>query len=267
MSGAKLSKFSRICLAGAALLFTASMLVSDNQALAQEQQGQLLLVEDCTVKPSRGGEFEKAIKEIIALATEHNFKYYWYAWSGEFHYYFAIPVENYSDVENYYLAFSELEQKIGEEKFQAWYKRAAYNCESWRYLLRRHQPELSYSPANPRLQPGEGNFLQWQSLYVIPGKERDCQAALKQWLALCKEKNISDGYEVYIDEIGQDAPYYGLAARARNVVDLHNQQVNIWELFGEDGRSLQQKTLSLLRKYEEINAWYRPELSYTPPEE
>lgn len=249
----------------AALL--AAACVSVSVAQETEQQGQLWLVEDCTVKPSRAGEFEETLKEIIAQATEHNFKYYWYTWSGEVHYYFAMPVENYSDVENYFKAFSELEQKMGEEKFQAWYKRAADTCESWRYLLRRYQSGLSYAPENPRLQPGEGSFVHWKSWYVLPGKVNDCPTVLEQWLALFKEKNVSDGYEVYVDEIGQDVPYYGIAFRAKSRADFYSQWVNIWELLGEDGHSLNEKTLSLLRKYEEIDIWYQPGLSYTPPEE
>jgi hypothetical protein len=62
--------------------------------------------------------------------------------------------------------------------------------------------DLSYTPAQPRIKEEEVGFLHWDFFYIEPGKEKEVMALAKEYLELYKSKGISDGYNLWIGDIG-----------------------------------------------------------------
>jgi len=237
-------------------------------AQEKEQKGQLWLVEDCAVNPCGVGEFEAVVKEFVALAVEHKYPYRWYGHStDDFHYYFTFPVENLGAVDNIFEAWDELAEKMGKEQYQALHKRFDGVIESYKYFLLRSMPEMSYTPENPRLLPEERKFFHLNFFYLPYGKEKEFEEISKEWVALYKSKNISDGTWFYAGVIGTDNPIYILSRRTKNRADYYSQYAVIDGLLGEESTALWKKTRPLLKKIERQDGWFRPDLSYTPVKE
>jgi hypothetical protein len=237
--------------------------------LAQEveQKDQLFLIDDYMVNPSMVEEFEAVIKESVALRTQHKFPYFFNTHSTEdFHYYFVWPMENYADIDSMYKAHEELLEKIGEEKVQALIKRFENTYEYFNPHMYYLIPERSYTPENPRLKPEEINYLRWDFYYLKPGKGEAFAENDKEWIALLKQKNIPDGYQIYVGDIGTDNPVVVLVTWGKDAVDYFTQRAKNYKILGEEAEVLGKKENALLRKYESRTGRPRPDLSYMPKE-
>jgi hypothetical protein len=127
-------------------------------------------------------------------------------------------------------------------------------------------PELSYTPENPRLKPGEGNFYFWDIYYIHPGKAGEYEENLKEWKSLFKSKNITESYNTLQGDIGTDNPVYAFSGRAKSAADYYTHNAKMWEMLGEEGEKLFAKDLPLIRKNEVRQGWLFHGLSYKPEE-
>jgi hypothetical protein len=257
------SKISIVLVVSFVVILCSSTLLAQEK----EQKEQLFNVDDYVVNPSMVDEFEAGLKEWVAICAKHKFPYFWNAYStADFHFYFVWPVENYADIDNMYKAFDELEKKVGEEQMQTLLKRFEgtyeYFNSSMYYLI----PERSYTPESPRLKPEEINYLRWGFYYLKPGKGGAFAENDKEWIALHKQKNIPDGYNIYVGDIGTDVPVVVLVTWGKNAADYFTQGAKNEKTLGEEAQALYKKEQALLRKYESKTGRPRPELSYIPEE-
>lgn len=234
---------------------------------AKQQRTPLYIVEETIAKPPKVSEYEAHIKKAVDLFAKYNHPYPVYAFStDDLHYISVFPVKSFADMENTYKAFGELAKKAGEE-FQAMIKSAEGTLEYSKYFIVRYIPQLSYIPDKPRLKPEESNFIFCEYFYIEPGKEGEFAEVCKKWIALYKSKNISDGWEIYIGSIGTETPLFIVFFRSKSAADYHSQEEKTWELLGEEGEALKEKTLSITRKFEQKSGRYRPDLTYIPKKE
>ena len=255
-------KISIILMAGLVISFCSLTTL----AKAEEQKAQLYMVWDIVANPSTAGEYEAACQEEVALYAKYKFPYSWHASStNDFHYYFLMAVENYAAIDNIYKAFDEIEKKMGA-KYKALMKRFAgtyeYVTPGMYYLT----PELSYTPENPRLKPDEINFLRWNFFYIRAGMNKEAEEIAKKWVALYKSKNIPDGYNLFVGDIGTDMPIFVVVSFGENASDYFSQLEKNNALLGEEGMALWKKTFAATRKFETKTGMSRPDLSYIPKE-
>ncbi len=236
-------------------------------AQTEEQKDQLLFVNEFTVKPSMVKEFEACSKEFVALCNQHKHPYSHMAYSiNDFHYIVVFPLENYADITSWDKATNELGKKAEKEQWQALWKRMENSYEYYHSSMVYLIPELSYTPENPRLKSGEGNFIFWDIYYLHPGKEKEFKDILKKWISLCKSKNITERFNILRGDIGTDNPVYAFTGRAKDAADFYTQNAKMWELLGEEGGELYRKMLPFIRKNEVKQGWLRSDLSYAPKE-
>lgn len=236
-------------------------------AQAEEQKAQLGLLIEIKVKPTKVNEHVKIIEEMVAKDTKFNLGYaYSTSYDNNFHTYFALPLDNYGDWENYLAAWNKVAEKMGLEKHQDLYKRFADTFEFYKWAFYYYRPELSINPENPRLKPGEGKFNFWDIMYVKPGKESEAEAIFKELVALGKSKNTSEQIRIYAGDIGTEQPVYMGVLSAKDSVDFFTHNRKMWEAVGEEGSLLFQKLMTLLRKRESRQVWHSPEHSYIPKE-
>ncbi len=211
------------------------------------------------VKPSMLSKYISISKEIAAECERQNFPYTFYAWTNdEFEYYFFYPVKSRSDIGKILKAWEDFYKVFGKEKEQE----LLNTLESYEETEFRYLPELSYVPENPRLKDGEGEFILWDIAYFHPGKEKEIEEIEKEFQALFRENKITEGIDCYAGGIGTDAPVYYYVLYGKDASDFYNYNDYMWDLIGKDGRELLKKWMSLLRKREHEQLWYRPELTY-----
>jgi len=257
------SKISIILLVG----FVVILCSLTTLAQEKEQKAQAYFVLDVAVKPSMIAKYEAAAKEMVSLNAQYNATYPWYGFSvDDSHYSFFIPVENLADVDNMFKEDSELEKKMGEEKSNEIGKLFAGTFEYVHTYMIYHRPDLSYTPENPRLQPGEANFRHWILYYIQPDKEKEFHEILKKFVTLPKSKNVTDGYEILVGGMGLDTPTCIVSLSGKSAADFEVHFEKLWELLGEEAMGLVQKLIAMARGIEIKTAWFRPDLSYIPKE-
>ncbi len=236
-------------------------------AQTEEQKDQLLFVNEFKVKLSMVKEFEACLKEFVALSTQHKHPYSSMVYSlNDFHYLIVFPLEDYADITRWDKAVEELGEKAGKEQWQALWKRMENSYEYYNSSMVYLVPELSYTPENPRLKSGEGNFIFWDIYYLHPGKVKEFKELQKKWISLCKSKKITEGYNILQGDIGTDNPVYAFTLIAKDATDFYTQNKKMWEMLGEEGEMLYEKMLPFVRKNEVKQGWLRPDLSYKPKE-
>lgn len=232
---------------------------------AQEEPPKIkaLSVGDELVKPSMVSEYEAAIKEYMALCAESEYKYPIYAYSTrDFHYYYVTPIEfKYSELDSI-RKYGKKNYSANPEKWDAVWEKFEGTYEYYIPKLIVQNEELSYKPENPRLNSEERMFYYWMFCYVLPTKTSEFKDVLKKWKELYKNKNISDGFNVYWGAMGVEQPLYIVIMSGKDNADFWNQASLRRETLGEEAKQLWKEGGKLLRKYETKEGWYRPDLSY-----
>jgi len=231
---------------------------------AQEEQKkyQPYVVFEDVVKPSLVMQYEEATKEFMALFAEHQYPYPMNVYSTEdFHYYIVTPINSFSELDSMYGEFNKVAEKAGEKWEAVWDKFAGtYHYDRGQLII--YSSKLSYVPENPRLADGEGNFLYWGFANPELGKESELSEILKEYVALYKGKNITDGWNTFNGSFGTEQPGKLWVMRGKDPADFWNQAKINNELVGAEGDVLWEKLLKTLRKFEYKTGWFRPDLSY-----
>ncbi len=231
---------------------------------AEEQKSELFLIEDEIVKPSKIADLEAALKEMVAYSTQHKYPYPWYTYSDDnYHYYYVMPIKDYADITNIFKTWAELGEKVGDP-WQAMMKKYLKAYEYVKLGVIRTRADLSYVPENPRLKSGEEVYIRWGFCYVQPDKVGEFEEIMKEWVALFKKKNIADGFDTFIGDLGTDMPFYFWAEYGKSPADFFSHSEKNMEIFGDEAMKLWMRTLALLRQFENIGGMFRPELSYMP---
>jgi len=234
-------------------------------AQAEKQEAQLILMDEYVVKPSCIAEFEAASKETLAEWSKHKYPYSFEGYfSEDMHFVFFTPLTNFAEIDSYYMVLEELKKKMGTERWNALWKRESAALDYLRSRIFYYMPELSYFPENPRLKPGEESFAVWSFYSVIPGREDEFEAVSKEWVTLHKEKNWQNGYKCYAGDFGADMPVYLVFWKTKSEADALINLEKSSNIFGEEGKALEDKGTSLLRGLKMKRGWLRPDLSYTP---
>lgn len=254
-------KFSVLLLVG----ILVSLVTSPTLTQAQEQKTQLYLLFEVKVKSTMVKEHGDIIKEMVAKDIKYNLGYTYYTYyDNHLHTYFSIPLENYGDLDNYLAAWNKVGEKWGMDKTQDLHQRFSETYESMETAFYLYRPGLSYNPENPRLKSEEIKMGFWDILYVKPDKEKEIEDLFKEFIALCKSKNISEKIRVFAGDIGTDMSVYLGIVYAKDPAGFYHNNRKMWDALGEEGAALYQKVIPLLRKRESRIVWYSPNHSYIP---
>ena len=129
------------------------------------------------------------------------------------------------------------------------------------------KPDLSFEPAQPRLKMEEEKFFIDDTFYIEPEKETEVESLGKDFIALCKSKDITERIRCYICDIGPDMPVIVYSVGGTNRLDFWENNGKMWDKLGKEGEALAAKFSTLTRKRKFEEGWYLPELSYIVPEE
>lgn len=237
-------------------------------AYAQEQmpEGQLIAIHEDIVMPSKVGEYEDAAKNLAELFDQNQMTNMSFtaANSEDFTYIYIMPVDGYAGLEKMDAGFDELKNKIGETAYMAAMNKFNDCYDSHRDFLIKLRSDLSYNP-DYGSEVSEGlNFRRWDFYYVKPGMEQRAEEIANKWKALYSKHQITEGYRLYMGDLGTDGPLIIVSQPGLNAPDFYSKVERNNKTFGEEGEQLWNETMSIVWKFERKNAAIRPDLSYLP---
>ena len=250
----------RKLLLAAAVLTVAALPV----AAQQPQQAPYLVLHQEIAKPSMIAQYEASTKEFIALVKANKDKMPHFAvtclMSPNLTYTYILSMPTLATMDAVNAEFGALAQSAGAA-FLDLNKRGGEATDHIRESIVQLAPELSYRPAQPRLKPEEARYHHYDLYYVMPGREPEADQLGADYAKLYKAKNIGTGYNLYKTVMGPDMPVYVAAVNARDAADFEAERAKVEAALGAEGQALNQRAMSLTRRFEQQEAVLRPDLS------
>lgn len=242
------------------LLASASLLAADKPSF--------FVLHQELVPPAATASYEQCVKDFAALVTQHHDKspdFSFQAFSGtDSVYSFVTPIEGFATIDSINSGFWALAEAAGP-KWADLMKKSVGTADYARESVLMEDPGLSYKPAAPRLKPEEARFFHFDLYYVQYGREAEALDLAKEFAALFQKKGMPDGYRFLQTVLGPEMPLLVVVSSARDAADFAAQDAKMRERLGEEGKRLFERAYSLCRRFDQKEAWIRPDLSLMPP--
>jgi hypothetical protein len=234
---------------------------------AGAQERPLYVIHQEFAKPSQVAQYEATTKEFVAMVSKNKTAMPHFSFttlsSDDFVYTYVARIPNFGGIDGITQDFQALGLKEGAA-FADLMRRGGATMDRVREWIVSHAPELSYTPANPRLPFAEARYFHYDTYYLQPGRELEVDALAKEFLALYKAKNVPNGYRIFRVEMGPEMPAVVVEVGAKDPADYHTQTVSDLAILGDAGKALFAKALAMSRRVEQHSAWLRPDLSLPP---
>ena len=236
---------------------------------ATPEKPQYFLIHEEMAKPSMLQQYEGASRDLVAAFKEKSadpkvFIVNVFA-TTEFQYLYVVPIANWGGLDVFQQSWMAFGQTVGKERWRDVMTRGNNAMSSYNEFVIMRRPDLSYTPASPRLKPEEQAFVHMTFYYLDPARSDESEQIAKDYVALFKAKNISDAFSIYQVLSGTDLPILLATTRAKSAADFYANDEKVNAMLGADVRALQARALAITRKLEVRDAMYRPELSYPGP--
>ncbi len=241
-------------------------------AAAQPQspaQRQMYVVHEEVARLSMVPEFEASARELFAAFAEQKadpavLGIHVYM-TTDFHYLFISPISNFAGLDRMKEAWRSVAAGVGSKRWDEINARGDQTLSSFNQFVMVQRPDLSYVPAAPRLKPEERRFEHWMFYYTQPGKEDEAESIARDYVALFRKKNVTDGFTVFTVPMGHDLPLMIISSSARSAADFAEADEKLLAALAADIRPLQMRALAITRHAEAHDAYFRPDLSYPVP--
>lgn len=235
--------------------------------LAQEKapDHRLILVHEAHVNPDRIADHEALIKDFLANAPKHQHALPFATFTLEDgRFFYATPLEGYSDLEGFNAAWNDTMAKMGPDKVAEYMAKGEGVAQFSHDSLWWERLDLSYEPEGVEVDPEKSTYRSWGWFYGKPGHEMAIEEYFKKYIEFYKKHNIKRGWYTYVGDIGSDAPVYVWVEMGDSEASFAAMSEEIVKVVNEEGAELWPGILQHARKVEMVRGQYRPELSYTP---
>jgi hypothetical protein len=241
------------------LLMTFILCLTFNLSQAQNK---LYQVHVDYVNPSKVQEYEKIAKEFAEACKTHNPQTSWITTStSDNRYMYVSEMENFAELDKN--PFSDMAKAMGDS-FGAIFNRfnTCYDKHGDYVLVL--DESLTYMPDGITQTPEGENYRKFYFLYYTPENGAALREALKGVKELFASKDSKEYYRIYRTGFGVTDSYYMVAIAAKDEVDSATRGKANDELLGEGAKDIFGKVMNSISKFEEVSAWMRPDLYYSP---
>ena len=189
------------------LLLIAGLLLFSAFTFAQEEpKDQLYWIREEVAKVDMWDKYESTSKEWVKLMTEAglDFPYMWASQRDDGHYYYLFPLDNYAAIDEMQGIFGAAIEKIGRDKWAKFMVENESSMVTHKDFIVTMSEKYSYWPKEPRLKPEEGKFIHWMFFHYKLEKRKEVMDIMTEWKKLYEEKNIKNGYTIWLIELGLD---------------------------------------------------------------
>jgi hypothetical protein len=234
-------------------------------------EARLWVVYTEVVKPSMWEQYETVGEEMIAAMraakVDSPYTYFTILQGEDLTYTAVTPMEDFGDMSKIHEAWMHMGEKIGQAKWAELIRRGSETVDHSSLAVFVERPDLSYQPAAPRMAPGEVRFAEYSFYYLLPGREEEAAAILKDWAELHRKKKVAEAFRVFEAITGDDLPLLVVGTYGKNEVDWIDHGAEVSEALGEQGQGLLRRALGVIRRFEVTRNLVRDDLSYQPPQE
>jgi hypothetical protein len=250
----------------AALALVAVLAALAVPALAAEPP-RLFVLHQEIVKPSMIPLYEQTTKEFLGLVQQHRSASpaFWFTtFAGhDYVYSYVGPIQSFATIDTINAGFQALAEASGP-KWPDVMKRNGEAIDYIRESVLMEDPSLSYTPDKPRIKDEEARFFHFDLYYVQPGREPEAEALAREFVDLFRRKGVTSPYRLFKVVMGPETPLLTVVIPARDAADYAAQDAAARELLGAEGQALFQRAFALSRRFEQHEAWIRPDLSLPP---
>ena len=125
---------------------------------------------------------------------------------------------------------------------------------------------LTYMPEGVTQTPEGENYRKFYFLYYKPENQGKLREAMKNVKDLFASKGSKEYYRVYRSGFGVTDSYYMVAVSSKDEADSAIRGKANDELLGEGADEVFGNLMNTASRFEEISAWMRPDLFYSPKE-
>jgi hypothetical protein len=245
-------------------MIIALVCLSGSSIAQQEMKDQLYWIHEEVAKVDLWDQYESTSKEWLELmnSAELDVPYIRASQRDDGHYYYLVPLENYSQIDNMLKVFSSAIEKIGREKWDAFSVRNNESMESNKDFIATRSAKYSYTPEEPRLNPDEAKFIHWMFFHYKLENRKDIMDILTEWKNLYHDKNIKNGYAIWLVELGLDNNMIVLTENYKDGADYYTTQEADNALMEAEASALWAKMSPLITSVESKYGNIRPDLSY-----
>jgi len=251
-------KFIFIMMAG--LIIASSLTV-----LAQEEpKDQLFWIREEVAKVDMWDQYEETSKQWVEMMTEAglDFPYMWASQRDDAHYYYLFPLDNYAAIDKMPEVFGSAIEKIGKEKWAEFMRKNEGSMETHKDFIATRSAKYSYMPKEPRLKPEDAKFIHWMFFHYRLENRKEIMDILAEWKQLYQDKNIKNGYAVWLIELGLENNMIAITESFKDGADFHNSTKEDNALMEEEASALWAKMAPFITSVENKYGNQRPDLGF-----
>jgi hypothetical protein len=241
------------------LAMTIILCLSVIPVFAQDEPGDLWLVDVESVSPSNVADYIQWGKDFKSIADETNFETFFVAReNNDFSYAWNIG-KSYSGLDEFDKKFTEWAKanpKVGES-----YTKYAHTLNTRTRYLWRHLPKYSYTVEG---YDGSGDtYVRLYRAWIQEGKWSEAMEIMEGYLKVWQDAGISNPYSVFRNEFGMDSnciafrqTFKDTAAWAASEKEFEEKAV------GEQLQALFTKWAAVIIKSEDVENWINSDLTH-----
>ncbi len=244
----------------ACLLFFSSTVIQAQQ----EMKDQLYWVREEVAKVDMWDQYEKTSKEWVELMTgaELDLPYMWASESSDGHYYYLFPLENYAAIDKLSGIFGAAVDKIGKDKWAKFIKENEGSMVTHKDFIVTRSAKYSYKPEEPRLKPEEAKFIHWMFFHYKLENRNEIMEIMTEWKQLYQDKKITNGYTIWLMELGRDNNMIVLTENYKDGADYYTMQEQDNALMEAEAGALWAKMSPFITSIENKFGNQRPDLGF-----
>ena len=209
-------------------------------------------------------QYEETSKQWVELMTGAglDFPYMWASQRDDAHYYYLLPLDNYAAIDKMPEVFGSAIDKIGKEKWAEFIKKNEASMETHKDFIVTRSAKYSYWPKEPRLKPEEAKFIHWMFFHYKLENRKEVMEIMMEWKNLYEEKNIKNGYTIWLIELGEDNNMIALTESFKDGADFHTSTEEDNALMEEEASALWAKMAPYITSIENKYGNQRPDLGF-----
>lgn len=250
-------------LAAFVCLLVATSFVSAQDGMKSEMKGEMPAVSyvmhyEEIVDPAHMMDYEQGtamwVKAIMEAEIGLTFSTYNYL----NHYAYVVTFDDFSKMNKLAMKWSKA---VGLLRDSEWGNKRQAAVISSEYTIWMHDPQLSYTPAEQKLDPSKMAFMEIFEMTTTYEHENAFRAELKEWKNWDKMAAFSKGYDVYRNIIGKSGPRYAIVSYEESAATYFAEGEKFYMENMEEVMQMRMKMGKVMTGMDSTYARTRPDIS------
>jgi hypothetical protein len=231
----------------------------------EEPKDQLFWVREEVAKVDMWDQYESTSKEWVKLMTDAglDLPYMWASERDDGHYYYLFPLDNYAEIDKLSGIFGDAIEKIGKEKWAKYLVENESSIVTHKDFIIKRSAKYSYDPKEPRLKLEDRKFIHWMFFHYKLENRKEVMDILTEWKNLYQDKNIKNGYNIWLVELGLDNNMIALTESYKDGSDFYTATKEDNAAMETEAKALWGKMSPFITSIEDKYGKLRPDLGFT----